>query len=389
MQDIVNHRKINMGMVGGGPGSLIGKVHAMGAMLDGQISLVCGAFSSDPEKSEIRGREYFLPPERIYPAWQEMIQREKDLPDGERMDFLCIATPNHLHYGPARMALENGFHVVCDKPLTHTAEDARKLVSLVEKTGLLFVMTYPYVAYPMVKEARARIDDGQLGKIRKVVVEYPQGWLSAPVEKAGNRQALWRTDPDRSGPGGAMADIGVHAFYLAEYVTGLQVTALMADLNPVVPGRRLDDDGNILLRFSNGAGGVLFATQIAAGEENDVNIRVWGEKGGLEWHHHDPNRLILRIEGEPVRVLRPGHSEYLFHGAMYASRLPAGHPEGYIEAFGNIYRQVAACIRARYRGADPSPEESDLPNIYTGLRGMLFQEAALASSADRQWVTMP
>ncbi len=376
-------------MVGGGPGSLIGKVHTMGAMLDGQISLVCGAFSSNPEQSEIRGLEYFLPRERIYPAWQEMIKREKELSEGERMDFLCIATPNHLHYDPALMALENGFHVVCDKPLTHTVEDARRLVSLVEETGLLFAMTYPYVAYPMVKEARARAGNGQLGKIRKVVVEYPQGWLSVPVEKTGNRQALWRTDPERSGPGGAMADIGVHAFYLTEYVTGLKVTDLMADLNRVVPGRRLDDDGNVLLRFSNGAGGTLFATQIAAGEENDVNIRVWGEKGGLEWHHHDPNRLILKIEGEPVRVLRPGHSEYLSSGAMYASRLPAGHPEGYIEAFANIYRQVAASIRARYTGTDLSPEESDFPDVYAGLRGMLFQEAVLASSAGRKWVSIP
>lgn len=378
-----------MGMVGGGPGSLIGKVHTMGAMLDGQISLVCGAFSSDPEQSEIRGREYFLPWERIYPTWQEMINREKDLPEGERMDFLCIATPNHLHYDPARMALENGFHVVCDKPLTHTVKDASRLVSLVEETGLLFAMTYPYVAYPMVKEARARVGNGELGNIRKVVVEYPQGWLSAPVEKTGNRQALWRTDPGRSGPGGAIADIGVHAFYLAEYVTGLKVTDLIADLHRVVPGRRLDDDGNILLRFSNDAGGILFATQIAAGEENDVNIRVWGEKGGLEWHHHDPNRLIIKIEGVPARVLRPGHSEALSSGAMYASRLPAGHPEGYIEAFANIYRQVAACIRARHMGADPSPEESDFPDVYAGLRGMLFQEAALASSAGKKWVSMP
>ncbi|RMF29984.1 MAG: gfo/Idh/MocA family oxidoreductase, partial [Bacteroidetes bacterium] len=274
-------RKIRMGMVGGGRGAFIGAVHRMAAALDGKIELVCGAFSSDPEKSRLSGQDLFLPPERVYGSFAEMIEREKQLPEGERMDFVAIVTPNHVHFPPAKMALENGFHVVCDKPLCYNMEEAYELQRLVKETGLLFALTHNYTGYPMVKQARAMVRNGDIGRIRKVVVEYPQGWLSTRLEETDQKQAAWRTDPKRSGIAGAMGDIGTHAENLAEYITGLHIQELCADLSTFVEGRALDDDGNVLLRFDNGAKGVLHASQISVGEENNLNIRVYGTKGSL------------------------------------------------------------------------------------------------------------
>jgi predicted dehydrogenase len=377
-----------MGMVGGGPGSFIGIVHFNGAVLDGQIELVCGAFSSDPKKSKITGEKYYLTPERAYGSYHEMIEKEKKLPEGVRMDFLCIATPNHVHYEPAKMALQNGFHVVCDKPLTHNTEDAEKLVKLVEKTGLIFAVTHTYTGYPMVKESRKLIQEGGLGKIQKIVVEYPQGWLTKPLEKSDNVQAIWRTDPARSGKVGSMGDIGTHALNLAEYISGLKVTELCADLSIFVPGRKLDDDGNVLVHYNNGAKGILFASQIAAGEENDLNIRIYGEKGGIKWHQMEPNTLIINWLDKPIEVRRTGNP-YMSSIAKYNTRVPAGHPEGYIEAFANIYRNVATCIQHRLAGTKPPVEAMDFPTVYDGLRGMKFIDTLIESNeSDHKWTTL-
>ncbi len=379
-------RKINMGMVGGGPGSFIGRIHFNGAVLDGRIDLVCGAFSSDPERSKAAGKSYFLPDDRIYGSWEEMLLKEKALPEGKRMDFLCIATPNHAHFGPARMALENGFHVVSDKPLTFDTAEAEILADLVEKTGLIFAVTHAYTGYPMVKEAREMIRTGELGKIRKVVSEYPQGWLSDPLEKGDNVQAGWRTDPHRSGKSGCMGDIGTHALNLAEYVTGLKVTQLCADLSTMVEGRLLDDDGNVLVRYSNGARGIIYASQVSAGEENGLRIRVYGEKGGIEWVQAEPNRLEVKWKDRPLEVRKPGNP-YLSELALYNCRMPAGHPEGLIEAFGNIYRNVATCIQCRIDGTTPPAEALDFPKVTDGLRGMQFIDRLIESSeSDSKWM---
>jgi len=375
-----------MGMVGGGPGSFIGSVHYSAAVLDSKIQLVCGAFSSDPAKSKESGEQYYLDPGRAYGRYQEMIDKEKALPEGERMDFVCIVTPNHLHYEPAWLSLKSGFHVVSDKPLTLNSDEARELVRLTEETGLLFAVTHPYIAYPLVQEAKKLIKDGVLGNIRKVISEYPQGWLSTPLEKTDHKQADWRSDPARSGPGGAIADIGTHALVMAEFVTGLKVTELCADLTTFVPDRKLDDDSNILLKFDNGAKGILFATQIAAGEENDSSIRVYGEKGGIEWHQHDPNKLFLKMLDQPIQIIRAGHDEYLSEIAQHNTRLPFGHPEGLIEAFANIYRNVAVCLQHMLDGEKPPALSNDYPTVYDGLRGMLFQETVVESSAKQQWV---
>ena len=295
-----------MGMVGGGQGAFIGAVHRMAAALDGQIELVCGAFSSNARRSKASGKELYLPSNRVYKNYEEMIKKEKELPEGERMDFVSIVTPNHVHYGPAKMALENGFHVVCDKPLCFNMKEAKTLQKLVKKTGLIFALTHNYTGYPMVKQAKEMIKKGKLGKIRKIVVEYPQGWLSTHLEATEQKQAAWRTDPKRSGAAGSMGDIGTHAENLAEYITGLQITELCADLSIFVKGRLLDDDGNVLLRFDNGAKGVLHASQISAGEENDLNIRIYGEKGGVQWRQMEPNTLVVKWLDKPMEVLRTG-----------------------------------------------------------------------------------
>lgn len=381
-------RKIRMGMIGGSPGSFIALVHYNGAVLDGQIELVCGAFSSDPEKSKITGKQYFLPPERVYDSYQEMFEKEKSLDPDERMDFVCIATPNHVHYDPARLALENGFHVVIDKPLTISVQEAVKLVKLVEDTGLIFAVTHAYTGYPLVKEARKLIAEGELGAIRKIIVEYPQGWLSTAMEETDNVQAKWRADPAKSGKAGAMGDIGTHALNLAEYISGLSVSHVCADLSTFVEGRKLDDDGNILLRFKGGAKGVLHASQISAGEENNLNIRIYGEKGGIEWHQVEPNTLTIKWLDKPIEIRRAGNA-YLSEVASYNTRLPFGHPEGLIEAFGNIYRNVATSIQCILSGEEIPEFARDYPSVYDGLRGMEFIDKVVeSSSSDLKWTTL-
>ena len=375
-----------MGMIGGGQGAFIGAVHRMAAALDGEIELVCGAFSSNAKRSKASGKELYLPKDRVYNNYEEMIKKEKELPLGERMDFVSIVTPNHVHYGPAKMALENGFHVVCDKPLCYDMKQAKSLQKLVEKTGLIFALTHNYTGYPMVKQAKEMIKKGKLGKIRKIVVEYPQGWLSTNLEATDQKQAAWRTDPKRSGVAGAMGDIGTHAENLAEYMTGLQITELCADLSTFVDGRLLDDDGNVLLRFDNGAKGILHASQISAGEENDLNIRVYGEKAGLQWHQMQPNSLVIKWLDKPKEILRTG-SDALYPAATAAGRIPAGHPEGYLEAFANIYRNVAYCIRAELAGKKPKAMHKDFPTVEDGVRGMQFiNKVVQSSNKGAKWV---
>jgi predicted dehydrogenase len=376
-----------MGMIGGGRGAFIGGVHRIAAAIDGEIDLVCGAFSSNPEKSKASGEDLYLPPERVYGSYQEMIEKEKELPEGERMDFVSIVTPNHMHVPPAKMALENGFPVICDKPLAFSLEEAKELKKVVERTGLTFALTHNYTGYPMVKQARDMVKEGKFGKIRKIVVEYPQGWLSRTVEKEDFKQAVWRTDPKQAGISSAMGDIGTHAENLAEFITGLQIKEMCADLTSFGEGRELDDDGNILLRFDNGARGVLHASQIAAGEVNDLNIRVYGEKGGLEWHQHVPDVLTVKWLDQPDQVYRAGGDRaYLSESAMAHVRIPAGHPEGYLEGFANIYRNFAMTLRARMQGQEPDPQHLDFPDIDDGIRGMAFIENAVASGkSDQKW----
>lgn len=378
-----------MGMVGGGQGAFIGAVHRMAAALDGEIELVCGAFSSSPEKSRASGAALHLPPERCYGSFADMIEQEKNRPAEERMHFVSIVTPNHVHFAPAKMALENGFHVICDKPLAFNMEEALELEKTVAQTGLLFALTHNYTGYPMVKQARQMIRHGELGALRKIVVEYPQGWLSTDIEASGQKQAAWRTDPSRSGIAGAMGDIGTHAENLAEYVTGLRITELCADISTFVPGRLLDDDGNVLLHFDGGAKGILHASQIAAGEENNLNIRVYGEKGGLEWRQMEPNTLIVKWLDQPVQLYRTGGVGPLYPEAQAHTRIPAGHPEGYLEAFANIYRNFARCVLARIEGRDPDPLYTDFPSVHDGVRGMRFIEKVIASGQSREkWVKM-
>ncbi|GAA4304465.1 Gfo/Idh/MocA family oxidoreductase [Compostibacter hankyongensis] len=384
----MTNRKLRMGMVGGGKGAFIGAVHRIAANIDGQIELVAGAFSSNPARSKETGEELYLSPERVYGSYEEMIRREKELPEGERIDFVSIVTPNHLHFGPAKLALENGFHVVLDKPMTFSLAEALELQQVVERTGLLLCLTHTYTGYPMVKEARQRVASGALGKIRKIYVEYPQGWLSAPLEASGNKQAGWRTDPARSGIAGSMGDIGTHAANLAEYVSGLKITRLCADINIVVPGRQLDDDGGVLLKFDNGASGVLMASQIATGEENCIKVRVYGEKGGLEWKQDDANTLLVKWPDKPAEIVRTG-GPGLSALAVHNTRTPAGHPEGYLEAFANLYRNFALCVRAKSNGITPEPEWLDFPGVEEGVEGMLFIEKVIESGkSEQKWIDL-
>jgi predicted dehydrogenase len=372
-------RKIRYGMVGGGRGAFIGGVHRIAANMDGQIELVCGAFSSDPEKSKASGRDLFLDASRCYGSFEEMILAEKALPADKRMDFVSIVTPNHMHFAPAKMALENGFHVLSDKPATFNLAEAKSLAGIVAQTGLLYGLTHNYTGYPLVKQAREMVLSGALGKIRKVVAEYPQGWLATRLEESGQKQAAWRTDPARSGAAGCVGDIGTHAENLAEYITGLKICELAADLTSFVEGRQLDDDANILLRFEGGAKGVLHCSQISVGEENNLNIRVYGEKGGLEWHQKEPNTLLVKWLDKPMEVYRTANG-YLGSAAAANSRTPAAHPEGYLEAFANIYRNFANHIRARLEGQEPSTIVLDYPKIEDGVRGMAFIDAVVGSS---------
>ncbi len=382
------NRKLRMGMVGGGTDAFIGAVHRLAALMDNQIELVCGCFSVNPEISKSSGKLYFLPEDRVYTTYQEMFEKEARLPEGERMDFVSIVTPNFVHFDPAIMALENGFHVVLDKPMTFTLEEALKLRDKIEETGLTFALTHTYSGYPAVKHAKKMIADGKLGKIRKIFVEYPQGWLSSKLEDTGNPQASWRTDPKRSGKAGCMGDIGTHAHHLAEYMTGLKVTELCAELNVFVPNRLLDDDGAALLRFDNGAKGVLMATQIAAGEENAIRIRIYGDKGGLDWEQMEPNTLTLKWLGQPMQVLRVGTS---LDSAVAAhnTRVPGGHPEGYLEAFANIYRNFSLTVRAKANGQQPTAEMLDFPGVEDGIRGgMQFIDTVVKAGYDDEmkWV---
>lgn len=374
-------RKLRYGMIGGGIGSFIGAVHRRAAAMDGQIELVCGAFDVDPEKSLEAGKE--LGVYRTYGSYTEMIEKEQQLPEPQRMDFVVIVTPNHVHYEPARLALSAGFHVVCEKPVTFSTEQANKLKSLVDESGLLFAVTHPYTSYPLVKQAREMVQSGELGSIRKVLVEYNQGWLSTELESTGNQQASWRTDPTKAGKAGSIGDIGTHAFNMAEYVSGLEVYDLCADLTSFVPNRLLDDDANVLLRFGNGAKGILTVSQICVGEENNLTLRVYGEKGSLSWNQQEPNSLTVRIIDKPVQVYRAGDAGNLSSWAMNNTRLPMGHPEGLIEAFANIYCNFANAVRAHQQNVTIS---TDYPSIDEGIRTMQFIDTVIASSEnENKW----
>lgn len=378
-------KKLRYGMVGGGLDAFIGEVHRKAAALDSKFDLVCGAFSSRAEKSKKTGDALGLDPKRVYGSFNEMIETEAKLPENERMEAVSIVTPNHVHFAPAKLAFENGFHVIIDKPLAFSLEEAKELKKIVEKTGLVLALTHTYTGYPMIKEAKEYVRTGKLGEIRKIYVEYPQGWLATPLEQEGNKQASWRTDPSKSGEGGAIGDIGTHAANLAEYVSGLEIIRISADVNITVKDRLLDDDSAALLKFNNGASGVLTATQIAAGEENDLKLRVYGEKAGLEWTHTDPNTLMFKPLDGPAQKLRAG-TGYLSELAQKNTRLPAGHPEGYLEAFANIYVEFHNAVRDHQSGNYKSASGYDFPNVDDGIRGMAFVANMIASNeSDQKW----
>lgn len=378
-------RKIRMGMVGGGKDAFIGAVHRIAANIDGQVEFCCGALSINPEIAKESGEMLFLPEDRVYMNFEEMIEKESKLPADKRIDFVTIVTPNFAHFAPAMMALDHGFNVVIEKPIALSLEEAKLLQQKVEETGLILCLTHTYSGYPMVKQARQMVKEGKLGAIRKVLVEYPQGWLSTLTEREGNAGAAWRTDPKKSGKSGCMGDIGTHAAQLAEYISGAKIAKLCADLNIVVEGRGLDDDGNVLLKFDNGANGVLVASQVAAGEENALKIRVYGEKGGLEWNQQEPNTLTLKWLNEPAQIYRAGQA-YLSDIAKHNTRVPGGHPEGYLEAFANIYRNFASTVSAKIHGTTPTEAMLDFPKVEDGVRGMAFIDTVVASSqSDQKW----
>ena len=380
-------RKLRMGMIGGGRGAMIGGVHRMAAQLDGQIELVCGAFSRNAENSKASGRDLFLPEERIYGNTQQMLAAEAALPPGERMDFVTIVTPNDTHFPIAMAVLDAGFDVVCDKPMTLTLADAKKLEKKVADSGLLFCLTHNYTGYPMVKEARDLIRGGAMGKVRRLVVEYPQGWLATALEK-DNKQAGWRTDPKRAGVSCCMGDIGSHAENLAEYISGLHIEEMCADLNTFVKGRKLDDDGSVLLRFNKGARGILWASQIAIGRENGLNIRVFCEQGALEWHQQEPNTLVVDWADKP-RELRRTATPFLSAASSDAARIPPGHPEGFLEGFANLYRNFALALRKRLAGKKVKESECDYPTVQDGVRGMAFLETVVRAGTSKQkWIAM-
>lgn len=379
-------RKVRYGMVGGGPGAFIGAVHRKAAALDGEIELIAGAFSSSPEKSKAQGEELLLDPNRVYGSYQEMIEKEAKLPEGERIDFVSIVTPNNTHFPIAKMAIEAGFHVVCDKPMTMTVEEAEELVRLVKKHHVIFALTHNYTGYPMVKEARELVRNGTLGEIRKIVAEYPQGWLSTLLESEGSKQASWRTDPAQAGVSSAIGDIGSHAENLAHYITGLEMTEICADITTFVPGRKLEDDGNILVRYENGAKGILYASQISVGEENGLRIRVYGTKASLEWRQEYPMDLWVRYQDQPARLYKPGNP-YVSPITQHNTRIPAGHPEAFIEAFANIYVNAARTMAAKIAGVEPGPFDTDFPTVIDGARGVHFIHKAIeAGKSTEKWV---
>ncbi|MEO6454348.1 MAG: Gfo/Idh/MocA family oxidoreductase [Ginsengibacter sp.] len=374
-------RKLRMGMVGGGKDAFIGAIHRIAANMDGLIELSCGALSINPEIAKDSGKDLFLPEDRIYLTYDEMIKKESELPADKRIDFVTIVTPNFAHFAPAMMALDNGFNVVIEKPMTFTLDEAKQLKKKVDETGLKLCLTHTYSGYPMVKQARYMAQSGAFGELRKIIVEYPQGWLSKLTEREGNAQAAWRTDPKKSGKAGCMGDIGIHAAHLAEYISGLKITKLCADLNVMVKGRALDDDGNVLLKFEKGVSGVLMASQVAAGEENALKIRIYGEKGGLEWAQHEPNTLLVKWLDQPAQIFRAGanYTSILSDFATKNCRTPGGHPEGYLEAFGNIYRNFALTLLAALEGTEPTKEMLDFPGTEDGIRGMAFIDCVVAS----------
>jgi predicted dehydrogenase len=381
-----------MGMVGGGPGAFIGDVHRRAACLDGDVQLVAGAFSASPAKSRRKGRELGLHHARCYRSYDEMVERELALPPAERIDFVSIVTPNHMHFPVARAFLAAGFHVVCDKPMTLDVPEARRLKTLVAKSRRVFALTHNYTGYPMVKLARDLVRQRALGPLRKIVVQYPQGWLATRLEQTGHKQAGWRTDPKQSGAAGCIGDIGTHAENLAEYITGLRIIELSADLTTFVRGRRLDDDGSVMLRFQRGVRGLLFASQVSVGEENGLAISVYGEDKGLEWRQENPNVLRVKSQNGPLEVWSRGNSYVAERSpaAARATRLPAGHPEAFLEAFANVYRNAADTIRARNTRTRADPLALDFPTADDGLRGMLFIEAVVRSSRSaRKWLKVP
>ena len=382
--------KLRMGLIGGGEGSFIGAVHRIAAELDGQIQLVGGAFSSDADRSKRSGQEiYGLPAERCYGSFDELISAEKSLSEDARMDFLVLATPNHVHFSHAKAALESGFHVMSDKPMTFTLDEAVELKDVVEKSGRVFGLTHNYTGYPMIKEARHLIQNGALGQIRRINVEYIQGWLASAEEQQGNKQAEWRTDPNRSGAAGCMGDIGTHGENLVEYVSGLRIESLCADLTTFVPGRQLEDDGNVLLRFESGAKGVLSASQIAVGVENGLTLRVYGESGGIEWSQMEPNSLIVRWPDRPYEIRRTGGIG-VSEASVDASRIPAGHPEGFLEAFAILYRNFAAAVNEFKKSGKIDVREHDFPGVDDGVRGMEFIETVVESSNQGSiWLDFP
>lgn len=375
-------RKIRIGMIGGGQGAFIGSIHRMALRMDGLIDLCCGAFSSNPLRAKESGESLFLPEERIYTSYEEMIHVESKMQSDKKIDFISIVTPNFEHFKPAMLALDHGFHLFIEKPITYNLDEAIALRKKLQEKNLLLCLAHTYSGYPMVKQARAMIAENQFGKIRKVCVMYPQGWLSTFTEKEGNAQAAWRTDPSKSGLSGCIGDIGTHAAHIAEYISGEKIESLSANLNIIVDGRKLDDDGNVLLKFKNGASGILMASQIAAGENNALSIQVYGENGGIEWKQENPNQLLVKWKDKPTEILFAGTNfiNTLSSFAIHNCRTPAGHPEGYIEAFANLYKNFALTIATINEGKKPTKEMLDFPGIEDGVRGMAFIENVVASS---------
>ena len=382
------NRKLRYGMIGGGRGAFIGAVHRIAAHMDGKARLVAGAFSSDPERSKASAADLFVKPDRAYGSYQEMVKAEAKLPPGQRLDFVVIVTPNHQHFPPAKLCLEAGFNVVLDKPATFNLAEAKQLRAIVKKSKKVFVLTHNYTGNVMVKQARELVRNGTVGDIRKVVVEYPQGWLSTFLESTNQKQAAWRTDPKRSGAAGCIGDIGTHAENLARYITGLEIDSLCADLTTFVKGRKLDDDGNILVRYKGGAKGVLHSSQISIGDENMLNIRVYGTKAGLEWRQEFPNELVVKYGDKPREIWRRGNGYICDQGKKF-TRIPAGHPEGYLEAFANIYLEAFRAIEAELAGK-PLPKDLDYPTADDGVYGMAFIETVVKSSKlGAKWLKFP
>lgn len=378
------NEKLKMGMVGGGIDSFIGSIHRKAAVMDGQIDFIAGALSSSEKKARDSAKEQFLNENRSYGSWEEMLEKELILPESERIDFVSIVTPNHTHFSISKAFLESGFHVICDKPMTYSLAEAKQLVEIVQNSDSIFALTHNYTGYPMVKQARHMVNNGDLGNLIKVIVEYPQGWLLLPLEKEGHKQADWRTDPLRSGVSNCMGDIGSHCENLVHYITGLKIKEVCADLMSLGE-RSLDNDGNVLLHFEDGVSGVLHASQISVGEENNLNIRVYGDKASIEWHQETPNTLWYKTNDEPARLYKRGN-DYLCEAAKRATRLPAGHPESFIEAFANIYVNVANTIKSKILGTEPTQFDLDFPNVVDGVRGMAFIESIIESAKiDKKW----